>query len=180
MLQDVFCQNRYIFIIISKASVQWTYHQWLWNVAQLLQNMTKYASCKEDTVLLSLLAKELSFTSVVFNFREKNWGTHNSIMQKNIFITFIFNFLSLREESVDARPAAVALANPFGSGEEDRRWVTHRWCAVTEQLLSGHSVDFGCCVVLMMWTAPYTDKITWAITLLYVAIIIKVFFHYVE
>lgn len=91
-------------------------------------------------------------------------------MQKNICITFIFNFLSLREESVDARPPAVALANPFGSGEEDRRWVTHGWCAVTEQLLSGHSVDFGCCVVLMMWTAPYTDKITWAITLLYVAI----------
>lgn len=26
-----------------------------------------------------------------------------------------------REESVDARPALVALANPFGSGEEDRR-----------------------------------------------------------
>ncbi|XP_034432981.1 cell growth regulator with EF hand domain protein 1 isoform X1 [Hippoglossus hippoglossus] len=30
---------------------------------------------------------------------------------------------TLREESVDAHPPSVGLPNPFGSGEEDRRWL---------------------------------------------------------
>lgn len=39
----------------------------------------------------------------------------------DIFFIPVFITSSHREESVGAHPSSVALPNPFGSGEEDRR-----------------------------------------------------------
>ena len=83
-------------------------------------------------VLLSLTAKETNCLSpLLYSILEvKKLKTEafghahfciSACLEITHFLIFMFNYLSLREESVDARPPVVALANPFGSGEEDRR-----------------------------------------------------------
>lgn len=76
----------------------------------------------EGTALL--LPAEESSVLCCIGLMEKGKNINKSKYWK-ISIICILICLSLREESVDARPALAALANPFGSGEEDRRWMTH-------------------------------------------------------
>ena len=81
-----------------------------------------YALCKDSTAVPAKERNNLSALSKVVGKIKGKIGM--KVKEKRHFDTFLIQvFISLfhREESVDAHPPLVALPNPFGSGEEDRR-----------------------------------------------------------
>lgn len=76
----------------------------------------------------------------------------------------LFAYLFHREESVAAHPPSAALPNPFGSGEEERRWVAHVQSAVIEHLKSFHSTAafwLGCGLWLLRRANDVACTIKW-------------------